>query len=161
MDYALIRLGVDSPTVDHPVIMTERLASPLHSRACVYHISQIFRIRSFDFSVTSELMFELYSVPSLTYAVDAVMSFYLNNRSTSPSTPLDASGLAISFNTASTSIIPILNGKGIMSQAKRCVIRLARSPDLELIQNYEEYSGDPSKHPNISSSLSNLNTRHS
>ncbi|KAI9436991.1 chromatin remodeling complex subunit [Lactarius indigo] len=46
LDYALIRLGVDTPTVDHPVIMTERLASPLHSRA-----------------LTSELMFELYSVP--------------------------------------------------------------------------------------------------
>ena len=106
-------------------------------------------------------MFELYSVPSLTYAVDAVMSFYLNNRPASQSVPLNASGLAISFNTASTSVIPILNGKGIMSQAKRCVLRLARSPDLELIQNHEEYSGGHSKHPNTSSSLSNINTRHS
>ncbi|KAN0138657.1 hypothetical protein V8E53_003645 [Lactarius tabidus] len=102
LDYVFIRLGVDSPSVDHPVIMTERLASPLHSRA-----------------LTSELMFELYSVPSLTYAVDSVMSFYLNNRPTSPSTSFTSSGLAISFNTASTSVIPILDGKGIMSQAKR------------------------------------------
>ncbi|KAH9064981.1 chromatin remodeling complex subunit [Lactarius vividus] len=102
LDYALIRLGVDTPTVDHPVVMTERLASPLHSRA-----------------LTSELMFELYSVPSLTYAVDAVMSFYLNNRPTSSSVSPTSSGLAISFNTASTSVIPILDGKGIMSQAKR------------------------------------------
>ncbi|KAH9075584.1 chromatin remodeling complex subunit [Lactarius deliciosus] len=102
LDYALIRLGVDTPTVDHPVVMTERLASPLHSRA-----------------LTSELMFELYSVPSLTYAVDAVMSFYLNNRPTSSSASPTSSGLAISFNTASTSVIPILDGKGIMSHAKR------------------------------------------
>ncbi|KAH8981543.1 chromatin remodeling complex subunit [Lactarius akahatsu] len=102
LDYALIRLGVDTPTVDHPVVMTERLASPLHSRA-----------------LTSELMFELYSVPSLTYAVDAVMSFYFNNRPTSSSASPTSSGLVISFNTASTSIIPILDGKGIMSQAKR------------------------------------------
>ncbi|KAH9005775.1 chromatin remodeling complex subunit [Lactarius hatsudake] len=102
LDYALIRLGVDTPTVDHPVVMTERLASPLHSRA-----------------LTSELMFELYSVPSLTYAVDAVMSFHLNNRPTSSSASPTSSGLAISFNTASTSVIPILDGKGIMSQAKR------------------------------------------
>ena len=106
-------------------------------------------------------MFELYSVPSLTYAVDGVMSFYLNNRPTSPSTSLTASGLAISFNTASTSVIPILDGKGIMSQAKRCVIHLARFPDLEFNQTHEEYSGDPSKHLNTSSSLSNLNTRRS
>ena len=33
LDYALVQLGVDTSTVDHPVIMTERLASPLHSRA--------------------------------------------------------------------------------------------------------------------------------
>ena len=78
-------------------------------------------------------MFELYSVPSLTYAVDAVMSFYLNNRPTSPSSSLTTSGLAISFNTASTSVIPILDGKGIMSQAKRCAIRLVRLPDLHFI----------------------------
>ena len=72
-------------------------------------------------------MFELYSVPSLTYAVDAAMSFYVNNRPTPPATSLTASGLAISFNTASTSVIPILDGKGIMSQAKRWVVRLGRS----------------------------------
>ncbi|KAH9977560.1 actin-like ATPase domain-containing protein [Russula compacta] len=102
LDYALIHLGVNTPTVDHPVIMTERLASPLHSRA-----------------LTSELMFELYSVPSLTYAVDAVLSFYHNKLPSPPSSQYTASGLAISFNTSSTSVIPILNGKGIMSQAKR------------------------------------------
>ena len=74
--------------------------------------------------VTSELMFELYSVPSLTYAVDAVLSFYHNNLPSPPSSPYTASGLAISFNTSSTSVIPILNGKGIMSQAKRYAVEL-------------------------------------
>ncbi|KAN0105718.1 hypothetical protein V8E52_010774 [Russula decolorans] len=102
LDYALIHLGIDTPTVHHPVIMTERLASPLHSRA-----------------LTSELMFELYSVPSLAYAVDAVLSFYQNNLPSPSSSPYTASGLAISFNTSSTSVIPILKGRGIMSQAKR------------------------------------------
>ena len=34
LDYAFIHLGIDTPTVDHPILMTERLASPLHSRAC-------------------------------------------------------------------------------------------------------------------------------
>src|ERR1700677_338351 len=106
-------------------------------------------------------MFELYSVPSLTYAVDAVMSFYRNNRPPSPSTSFTSSGLVISFNTASTSVIPILDGKGIMSQAKRCVIRLMTLPDLKLNQNHEEYSGDHSKHLNTSSSSSNSNIRHS
>ena len=48
------------------------------------------------------------------------MSFYHNNK------PLDgqftADGLVISFNTASTSVIPILNGKGILSNAKRYIL---------------------------------------
>jgi hypothetical protein len=42
LDYVLIRLGVDTPTVDHPVIMTERLASPLHSRARVSTVPSAF-----------------------------------------------------------------------------------------------------------------------
>ena len=62
-------------------------------------------------------MFELYTVPSLVYCVDSIMSFYHNNK------PLDgkftADGLVISFNTASTSVIPILNGKGVLSNSKR------------------------------------------
>ena len=65
--------------------------------------------------VTSELMFELYSVPSLAYCVDGMMSFYHNNLPSEA--PFD--GLVVSFNTASTSVIPVLGGKGIMSHAKR------------------------------------------
>ncbi|KAL0945578.1 hypothetical protein HGRIS_014738 [Hohenbuehelia grisea] len=114
LDYAFIQLGIDAPSVAHPVLMTERLASPLHSRA-----------------LTSELMFEQYSVPSLAYCVDGVMSFYQNNL---PSTSAD--GLAISFNTASTSVIPILQGKGIMSHAKRIPWSASQASEylLKLIQ---------------------------
>jgi len=36
-------------------------------------------------------------------------------------------GLILSFNTASTSIIPILNGKGILGKSKRYVIYSALS----------------------------------
>ncbi|KAG6331984.1 hypothetical protein ID866_7104 [Astraeus odoratus] len=100
LDCAFITLGIDTDTVEHPVLMTERLASPLHSRA-----------------LTSELMFELYSVPSLAYCVDALMSFYKHYRSDSQ--PWNTDGLIISFNTASTSVIPVLDGRGILSQAKR------------------------------------------
>ena len=69
-------------------------------------------------SVTSELMFEQYSVPSLAFCVDSVMSFYHHNLP-SPPVPFHGDGLAVSFNTASTSVVPILDGKGIMSHAKR------------------------------------------
>lgn len=64
-------------------------------------------------------MFELYAVPSLAYCVDSIMSFYHNNKS--PHGQFTADGLVISFNTASTSVIPVLNGNGILSNAKRYV----------------------------------------
>lgn len=48
------------------------------------------------------------------------MSFYHNNLP-ALSSPFTSDGLVVSFNTASTSVIPILDGKGIMSQAKRFV----------------------------------------
>jgi len=64
-------------------------------------------------------MFELYGVPELTFCVDSVMSFYKNN-APSPS-PFTSNGLVLSFNTNSTSVIPILNGKGIMSHVQRYV----------------------------------------
>ncbi|KAK7688182.1 hypothetical protein QCA50_008552 [Cerrena zonata] len=118
LDYAFIHLGIDAPTIEHPVIMTERLCSPLHSRA-----------------LTSELMFEQYSVPSLAFCVDSVMSFYHNNLP-SPPVPFTADGLAVSFNSASTSVIPILNGKGIMSHAKRIPWGATQATDflLKLVQ---------------------------
>ncbi|THH32608.1 hypothetical protein EUX98_g1578 [Antrodiella citrinella] len=118
LDYAFIQLGIDTSSVEHPVLMTERLASPLHSRA-----------------LTSELMFEQYSVPSLAYCVDSVMSFYHNNLPTPP-TPFTSDGLVVSFNSASTSIVPILNGKGLMSHSKRIPWGAVQSTEylLKLVQ---------------------------
>ncbi|KAF5377282.1 hypothetical protein D9615_006449 [Tricholomella constricta] len=134
LDFAFVNLGIDTPTVDHPVLMTERLASPLHSR-----------------SLTSELMFEQYSVPSLAYCVDGVMSFYHNN-SISAQDPFTSDGLVVSFNTASTSVIPVLNGKGIMSHAKRIPWGSSQSSEylLKLIQL--KYSNFPTR---VTSSQSN------
>ncbi|KAG7090680.1 hypothetical protein E1B28_009778 [Marasmius oreades] len=118
LDYAFINLGIDTNTVNHPVLMTERSCSPLHSRA-----------------LTSELMFEQYCVPSLTYCVDGVMSFYYNNLPPTNS-PFTSDGIVISFNTASTSVIPILHGRGLMSHAKRIPWGASQSSEylLKLIQ---------------------------
>jgi actin-related protein 5 len=113
-----IQLGIDTETVDHPVLMTERLCSPLHSRACRLASSRRLTLKLKYDKVTSELMFEQYSVPSLAYCVDSVMSFYHNNLR-SHTSPFTSDGMVISFNTASTSVLPVLNGKGIMNHAKR------------------------------------------
>jgi actin-related protein 5 len=45
------------------------------------------------------------------------MAFYKNQPD--PKSPFTADGLVVSFNTASTSVIPVMDGKGIMSHAKR------------------------------------------
>lgn len=34
LDYAFVKMNIDGPSVDHPVMMTERLSTPLHSRGC-------------------------------------------------------------------------------------------------------------------------------
>ncbi|KAF7310394.1 hypothetical protein HMN09_00581400 [Mycena chlorophos] len=112
LDCAFIQLGIDASTVDHPIIMSERLCSPMHSR-----------------SMTSELLFEQYRAPSVTYCVDSVMSFYQNHGPNND-------GLVLSFNTASTSVIPVLAGKGILSHAKRIPWGASQSADylLKLVQ---------------------------
>ncbi|KAN0101058.1 hypothetical protein V8E55_001042 [Tylopilus felleus] len=119
LDCAFIQLGINASSVEHPVLMTERVGSPLHSRA-----------------LTSELMFEQYSVPSLAYCIDSVMSFYQNHLPIVPDAPFTQDGLVISFNTASTSVIPILSGRGILSQAKRIPWGAQQSTEylLKLIQ---------------------------
>ncbi|PCH33044.1 chromatin remodeling complex subunit [Wolfiporia cocos MD-104 SS10] len=118
LDYAFIHLGIDAESVEHPVLMTERLCSPLHSR-----------------SLTTELMFEQYRVPSVAYCVDSVMSFYHNNRPSAPA-PFAADGLVVSFNSASTSVVPVMGGRGLMSHAKRIPWGANQATDylLKLIQ---------------------------
>ena len=96
--------------------------------------------RLITFIVTSELLFEQYSIPSLTYCVDGIMSFYHNNFAS----PFSSSGLVLSFNTASTSIIPVLDGKGILSHAKRLVHRIYFINGIDNWHPTESRGADPS-----------------
>ncbi|TFK47935.1 actin-like protein Arp5p [Heliocybe sulcata] len=140
LDYAFVQLGIDTPNVEHPVLMTERLSSPLHSRA-----------------LTSELMFELYSVPSLAYCVDSVMSYYHNNLPP-PSSPFKSDGLVISFNTASTSVVPILCGQSIMSHAQRIPWGASQASEYMLKLVQLKYPSFPTRVTTVQSSwmLQNL-----
>lgn len=58
----------------------------------------------------SELLFEGYRVPSVSYAVDSLASFYQSGQQ---------DGLIVSSSTMATHIIPVLSGKGILGSAKR------------------------------------------
>ena len=61
----------------------------------------------------SELLFETYTAPSVSYGIDALFS-YRQNVNTSNST-----GLVISLGNYATHVIPVIQGRGILSQAKR------------------------------------------
>jgi actin-related protein 5 len=142
LDYSLNALrrfspgpkGLDGgPFVPHPVIMTERLGTPLHSR-----------------SLTSELLFEGYGVPSVCYGVDGLWGWYGRmgegaSSAGSSSAPVSAGGtnskrrkstqgnsdvkmgetaptsdgLVINMGHYSTTLIPVLSGRGLVERAKR------------------------------------------
>lgn len=65
------------------------------------------------FPAMSELLFETYTAPSVSYGIDALFS-YRQNVNTSSS-----SGLVISLGNHATHVIPVIQGRGILSQAKR------------------------------------------
>ncbi|KZO99733.1 actin-like ATPase domain-containing protein [Calocera viscosa TUFC12733] len=123
-DWTFIKLGIDDDKVDHPVIMTERMATPLASRAFM-----------------SELLFEAYSVPSVLYGPDGYFSMYAN----APTAPSTVDGVVVSFNTQSTSMWPVLGGEAQMNQARR--IPLGGTQGIDLLLKYVQlkYPGFPTR----------------
>ncbi|KAK9487600.1 hypothetical protein V1527DRAFT_435991 [Lipomyces starkeyi] len=94
LDYAFVKLGVSSDErVDNPIVMSEILACPLSQHRSM-----------------QELLFETYSVPAATFGIDSLFSYHYNNGST---------GLVISAANETTHVLPVINGRGILSQAKR------------------------------------------
>ena len=61
----------------------------------------------------SELLFETYNAPSISYGIDALFSYRQNVNNSS------STGLVISSGNHATHVIPVIQGKGILSQAKR------------------------------------------
>uniref|UniRef100_A0A8C9L9Q4 Actin-related protein 5 n=1 Tax=Pavo cristatus TaxID=9049 RepID=A0A8C9L9Q4_PAVCR len=95
-DHVFQRLGVTSQgCVDHPIVLTEAVCNPLYSR-----------------QMMSELLFECYQVPKVSYGVDSLYSFYHNRRQNWP-----CSGLVISSGYQCTHILPVLEGR---LDAKNC-----------------------------------------
>lgn len=65
-------------------------------------------------AVTSELLFELYNAPSVTYGIDSMFAFSRQGHQ---------NGLALSLGNYASTVIPVVGGRSIISQAKRCVSR--------------------------------------
>ncbi|CAO1635528.1 unnamed protein product [Parajaminaea phylloscopi] len=97
LDFTFMRLGAaaeDAGAVEHPIVMSEPLCNPGYCRGLV-----------------SELLFEAYGVPAVAYGMDSLFSAYYNG--------VTDNALVVSSGQSSTTIVPMVQGKGILTSAKR------------------------------------------
>lgn len=87
----------------------------------------------------SELLFETYSAPSISYGIDALFS-YRQNIDT-----MNGTGLVVSLGTHATHVIPVIDGRGIFSQAKRLNWGGSHADQFMLKLLQLKYSSFPSK----------------
>ncbi|XP_077371256.1 actin-related protein 5 isoform X2 [Festucalex cinctus] len=100
-DYVFTHLGITSEgRVEHPIVLTEAPCNPLHCR-----------------QMMSELLFECYDVPHVSYGVDALYSFHhsSNQRNLRPL----QTGIVLSSGYHCSHILPVLNGRLDAANCKR------------------------------------------
>ncbi|KAJ2354741.1 Nuclear actin-protein involved in chromatin remodeling, partial [Coemansia sp. RSA 2618] len=96
LDYVFTMLGCVDDKLDQPIVMTEAVCTPYTSRRNM-----------------SELLFECYNVPSVSYGIDSVWSYYKNTGS------LSNDGLVIGSGTVASHIIPIYDARAQTEHCKR------------------------------------------
>ncbi|XP_029012559.1 actin-related protein 5 isoform X2 [Betta splendens] len=90
-DHVFTHLGIASEgTVEHPIVLTEAPCNPLHCR-----------------QMMSELLFECYHVPYVSYGVDGLYSFYHNNKNIQP----PHTSIILSSGYQCSHILPVINGR--------------------------------------------------
>lgn len=95
-DHIFQHFGIASQSrVEHPVVLTEAPCNPLYSR-----------------QLMSELLFECYHVPKVSYGIDNLYSFWRNNKANS-------TGLIVSSGYHCCHILPVLNGSLDACNSKR------------------------------------------
>eukprot|EP00055_Hartaetosiga_balthica_P013685 m.71217 g.71217 ORF g.71217 m.71217 type:complete len:757 (+) comp8338_c7_seq2:105-2375(+) len=98
LDHGFSCLGINTESIEHPVVMTEAVCNPPVSRA-----------------YTTELMFEGYGVPSLAYGIDSLFSLYFNR----PKEAVSGTNLIISCGHHASYAIPVINGRVDGKNTKR------------------------------------------
>ncbi|KAF9964477.1 Nuclear actin-protein involved in chromatin remodeling [Mortierella alpina] len=96
LDYIFIKMGIDTDRIDHPIVMTEPVCVPPYNR-----------------NLMSELLFESYQIPSVTYGIDSLFSLYANG----PDRSKD--GVVMSLGHHFSHVIPVSRGKVHTEHAKR------------------------------------------
>ena len=85
----------------------------------------------------SELLFEAYSTPKISYGVDSLYSFYNSHHM--------SDGLIINTSANTTSVVPVLDGRGIFSTCKRVSWGGIQATDLLLRLIQLKYPAFPAK----------------
>lgn len=95
LDYLFGKLGINTEgCVPHPLLLTECVANPNHSRMLM-----------------SELLFECYAISGICYGVDSLFSYNLNCGM--------EDGIIISCGYHTTHVIPVLNGRMVEDNVRR------------------------------------------
>ncbi|TIA91978.1 hypothetical protein E3P99_00835 [Wallemia hederae] len=118
LDWTFLRLGLE--TTPPPIVMSEPLCNPPYPR-----------------SQMSELLFEAYSTPKVSYGVDSLYSFYNSHHM--------SDGLIINTSANTTSVVPVLDGRGIFSTCKRVSWGGIQATDLLLRLIQLKYPAFPAK----------------
>ncbi|KAM8862825.1 actin-related protein 5 isoform 1-T2 [Spinachia spinachia] len=100
-DHVFTHLGIGSEgSVAHPIVLTEAPCNPLHCR-----------------QMMSELLFECYRVPYVSYGVDSLYSFYYNTTQRSLQPP--HTGIVLSSGYHCSHILPVIDGRFDAVNSKR------------------------------------------
>uniref|UniRef100_A0A8C6TC95 Actin-related protein 5 n=1 Tax=Neogobius melanostomus TaxID=47308 RepID=A0A8C6TC95_9GOBI len=92
-DYVFSHLGIASEgSVDHPLVLTEAPGNPLHCR-----------------QMMSELLFECYRVPFVSYGIDSLYSFNHHNLQRNAVAP--HTGIVLSSGYNCSHVLPVINGR--------------------------------------------------
>ncbi|XP_058497859.1 actin-related protein 5 [Solea solea] len=113
-DHVFTHLGIASEgSVDHPIVLTEAPCNPLHCR-----------------QMMSELLFECYRVPYVSYGVDGLYSFYHGNNQRNIHPP--HTGIVLSSGYHCSHILPVINGRLDAGNSKR--VNVAGSQAMSYLQ---------------------------
>ncbi|KAJ2025926.1 Nuclear actin-protein involved in chromatin remodeling [Coemansia sp. S610] len=112
-DYVFTMLGCVDEQIAQPIVMTEAVCTPYTSRK---HMS--------------ELLLEGYNVPSVSYGIDSVWSYYKNTGS------LDTDGIIVGSGNTASHLIPIYDARANTEHCKRISLGALSMEDylLKLLQ---------------------------
>jgi actin-related protein 5 len=130
LDYTFSHLGLSADSsIDYPLLLTEAMCNPNYSR-----------------QASSEILFEAYHIPALSYCVDSLLAFHYN---TATSNIQSKTGIIIDSSHTSTHIIPVLDSQFQLPCTKRLQLGglhhndlLGKSLSLKYPQHKQQLTGE-------------------